>query len=137
MSSRNAGNRKKQKKLLYVYRVINFNNEAKEQEITSESFIVMESLPLGPNGHKVHQWRTFKEPTQQNHSKNLPSVQDVEVSTEFNRAADFHFTNAAKKINKELYLLYECIAKPKDANLIANENRSRNFTTGQAMAAKT
>ena len=136
MSSRNAGNRKKQKKLLYVYRVINFNNVAKEQEITSESFIVMESLPLGRNGHKVHQWRTFDEPSQQNHSENLPSLQDDEVYTELNRA-DFHFTKAAKKISKELYLLYECINKPKDVNLIANENRSRNFTTGQAMAAKT
>lgn len=96
----------------------------------------MESLPLGRNGHKVHQWRTLKEPTQQNHSENLPSVQGHEVYTELNRP-DFHFTKEAKKINKDLYLLYECIAKPKDVNLIANDNRSRNFTTGQAMAAKT
>ena len=69
----------------------------------------MESLSLGRNGHKVHRWRTFKEPTQQNGSENLSSVQDDEVHTELNRAG-FDFNNPEKNINKELNLLYECIA---------------------------
>ena len=138
MSSENTGGNRKLKKMLYVFRVIDLGNCARKEEVTSESFVIME-LPRGGNRYQIHRWRTLTRSANQHHAEIHPSTQENKPGTKRNRDlnSDIHFSETAKHaISEELNFFYDYIAKPTDVHLIANEGRSGSFATDQMVAVK-
>ena len=123
MSSESAGGKGKLNKMLYIFRVIDLGDGARKEEITSESFVIME-LPRCGNRYQIHRWRTV---TRSANEHSSPSSQENKLGTERNRDlnSDIHFSETAKHaINEEWNFFYGYIAKPTDVHLIANERRS-------------
>lgn len=126
MSSLDPRNKTRLKKTLYVYRVINLKNGARNGEITSECSVVMESLTQHQTGLQVHSWRNFTKPSQSLHFSQR-NRDCTHSNADSNGIA--HLSKAAKRtINDELNSLYEYIAKPTDVQLMANERRGNSFT---------
>lgn len=123
MSDRNTVGRKGRRKILYVFRVINLKSLTRQEEITSESFVIVESTPLRDNSSQLHRWRSFTGPPGGNRSKYSSSVQG-NAKKEMNKDDNSEEveTKAIEFTSKDLHFLYDQITKPKlDFHFTANK----------------
>ena len=122
MSDKNTVIRKGRRKILYVFRVINLKSLTKQEEITSESFVIVESTPLRDNSSQLHRWRSFTGPPSGNRSRHSSSVQG-NAKKEMNKDGNREEVErkATELTSEDLHFLYDEITKPTDFHFTANE----------------